>query len=166
MSLSLFFAITGTIFTILSSIIIKNLYDMYPINKVTEFIKPTEETIFNKISTSILPLIIWSIIEVPVIGYNSNFLLGLLLNITINCSLTYIIIYGHSLLGSEEGKILSITSIIIASIMGFMINYLTLFVGHMGYLLNSIIGIILLIALFTTIRMLKPNILIFKKEKK
>lgn len=166
MSFSLFFTITGVVFTILSSIIIKNIYDMYPITKVTEFLKPTEETIFNRISTSVFPIIIWGIIETPVLGYNNFFILGLLLNIIINCAITYVIVYGHDLFSHDEGKIMPIFSIIIATLIGFLINYLTLFIGRYGDLTNSILGMILIIILFVLIRVLKPNVFIFKNQKK
>ena len=166
MSFSLFFTITGFIFTVLSSIIIKNIYDLYPINKVTEFLKPTEETIFNKISTSVFPIILWAIIEVPVLGFNKYFLIGLLLNIIINCSISYIIMYGNELFSHHEGKTISTISIVIATSFGFLINYLTLFVGKYGDIYNSIIGLVLTIILFVLIRLLKPNVLIFKNQKK
>lgn len=166
MSFSLFFTIMGILFTVFSSIVIKDIYDYYPINKVTEFLNPTEETVFNKISISVLPIIVWAIIECPVLGYNNLFLLGLILNITINCSIYYIIYYGRILLSSEEEKTIPIVMIILGNIIGFIINYLTLLIGVFGNIFNSIIGLALILVLFILIRILKPNILIFKNQKK
>ena len=166
MSFSLFFTITGIIFAIFSSIIIKNIYDYYPINKITEFLKPTEETIFNRISISIFPIIIWAIVECPILGYNNLFLPGILLNIVLNCSIYYIVFYGNDLINHEEDKITPIITIILANIVGYLINYLTLFIGNFGNIINSIIGLSLILILFILIRILKPNILIFKNQKK
>ena len=166
MSFSLFFTITGIVFTIFSSIVIKDIYDFYPINKLTEFLKPTEETVFNIISISVFPIIIWAIVECPILGYNNLFLPGLLLNIALNCSICYIIYYGSNLINHEEDKVTSIITIILANIVGYLINYLTLFIGGFGNILNSIIGLALILVLFISIRIIKPNILIFKNQKK
>lgn len=143
-----------------------NIYDFYPINKLTEFLKPTEDTIFNRISISILPILVWAILEVPILGYNNLFLVGLALNILINCSINYIIHYGQTLISKEEEKIVPIITIILANIIGFLINYLTLFIGSFGNIIYSIIGLVLFLILFILIRLLKPNILIFKSQKK
>ena len=166
MSFSLFFTITGIIFTIFSSIIIKDIYSYYPINKITEFLNPTEETVFNRISISVIPIIVWAVVECPVLGYNNLFLLGLLLNIAINCSIYYIIYYGRTLLSPEEEKIIPIITIILANVVSFLLNYFTLLIGGFGSMINSIIGLALLIVLFVLIRILKPNLLIFKNQKK
>ena len=166
MSFSLFFTIMGIVFTVFSSIIIKDIYDYYPINKITEFLNPTEDTVYNKISVCIIPIIAWAVIECIVLGYNSFFLLGLILNITINCSIFYIIHYGHTLISQDEEKVVSIITIVLANIVGFLINYLLLLIGSYGNILNSIIGLALLIILFILIRVIKPNILIFKNQKK
>ena len=166
MSFSLFFTITGIIFTIFSSIVIKDIYNFYPINKITEFLKPTEETVFNRISISVFPIIIWAIVECPILGYNTLFLLGLLLNIVINCSICYIIYYGRTLISHEEETIIPTVTIILANIIGYLINYLTLFIGKFGNILNSIIGLSLVLIVFLLIRIIKPNMFIFKNEKK
>lgn len=166
MSFSLFFTIMGIVFTVFSSIIIKDIYDYYPINRFTEFLNPTEDTVFNKISICVIPILAWSIIECIALGYNSLFLIGLILNITINCSICYIIHYGNNLLTQDEEKVVSIITIALANIVGFLINYLILLIGSYGNMINSIIGLALLIILFILIRVLKPNILIFKSQKK
>ncbi len=166
MSYSLFFTLTGLIFSISSSIIIYNIYEVYPINKVTLFLKPNEETIFNRISVSVLPILIWSILEIPLLGHNNLFLIGLILNLVLNCSINYIIHYGNELISETEEKVIPIITIFIANIVGYLINYLTLFIGHFGSIINTIIGVVLLYILFILIKVLKPNIFIFKNQKK
>ncbi len=166
MSYSLFFTLTGLIFSISASIIIYNIYEVYPINKVTLFLKPNEETIFNRISTSVLPILIWSILEIPLLGHNNLFLIGLILNILLNNSINYIIHYGSELISENEEKIIPIITIFIANIVGYLINYLTLFIGGFGNVINSVIGVSLLFILYILIKVLKPNIFIFKNQKK
>lgn len=166
MSYSLFYTITGILFVIFTSLIIHSIYDYYSINKYTEFLHPTNETIFNKISTSILPIIIWAYLEVPILGYNNHFIIGLILNILINCAINYIIHYGHNLISEKEEKIIPIITIILANIIGFLVNYLILFIGRFGKISNSLIGLILITVLYLLIKILKPNIFIFKSQKK
>ena len=118
------------------------------------------------ISISVFPIIIWAIVECPILGYNNLFLPGLLLNIVLNCSICYIIYYGSNLIKNEKDRITPVIAIVLANIVGYLINYLTLFIGSFGNILNSIIGLALILIVFISIRIIKPNILIFKNQKK
>lgn len=166
MSLSLFLIISGLVFTILFSIIVKNIYDVFSINKITEFLNPIEDTVFNKIGIAVLPIIIWGFVEIIALGSFKYFVLGIILNIIVNCCISYIIIFGHTYITEYESKLFSIAVIIISSIIGYAANYLTLLIGGIGNFTNSVIGLLLLTILYILIKITKPNILIFKKQKK
>lgn len=166
MSLSLFLIVSGLVFTILFSIIIKNIYDVFSINKITEFLNPIEDTVFNRIGISILPIIIWGFVEILALGSFKYFVLGIVLNIIVNCCISYIIIYGHTYITEYESKLFLIVVIIISSITGYAVNYLTLLIGGIGNFTYSVIGLLLLTVFYILIKLKKPNILIFKKQKK
>lgn len=153
----LFFMIFGYIFTVLSAIIINQTYNIFPINKLTKFIHPTENTIFNKISTSIIPIILWSFIEIIILGTNKCYILGIVLNIFLNCSISYIIIYGYSLISKEESLVVQIISILVSNFFGYCINYLCLLIGKDTDMLISIISILILTGIYIIIKIYPPK---------
>ena len=125
----LFFMITGFLFVTGLSILINYIYEIFSINKITKFLSPTENTIFNKIGITIIPSIIWSLIEIPMLGTNYYFLLGFILNIIISMSVIYVIKYGYNLINKNENNIVKIISIIGGTFFGFTVNYLSLLIG-------------------------------------
>lgn len=153
----LFFMISGFIFTILSSLILHYLYNIFSVNKLTEFLHPNKETIFNQISIPLIPIIIWSFIELPILGNNKFFLLGLILNIFLTCAIMYIIKYGYKLISPKENDIINIIAIIISCFFGFIINYLLLLIGINGDLLHSIIGLLIITIFYILIKIFPPK---------
>ena len=97
----LFFMISGFLFVVGFSIILNFLYELFPINKLTKFLSPTENSIFNKITISIVPNIIWALIEILILGSNCYFVLGFILNIFINMCVMYVICYGYKIISNS-----------------------------------------------------------------
>lgn len=153
----IFFMVAGFIFTIGLSIVLNYLYSIFSINKITEFLHPTVETIFNQISIPIIPIILWSFIELPILGNNNFFLVGLILNIFLTSSIMYIIKYGYKLISPKESNIVSIIAILVSTFFGFIINYLSLLIGKDGDLLNSIIGLLVITAFYIVIKIFPPK---------
>ncbi len=152
-----FFMITGSLFVIGSSIILHYIYSMFPINKLTIFLKPTEDTIFNNTSISIIPLILWSFIELPVLGENNYFIWALLLNIFLSVAINYIFIYGYSLISKNDSDIIEIISIIIGTSTGFFVNGITLVIGTYSNMLYSIAGVLIIAFIFILIKKYPPK---------
>lgn len=160
-----FFMISGFIFTVLSSILISQTYNIFPINKVTKFIYPTEKTIFNNIGVSIIPIILWAFIEIIILGTNSYYILGIILNIFLNCALSYIVIYGYSLISSRKTIVLKVISILVANFFGYTINYLCLLLGRDGNMLINILSIIIFTSFYVVIKIFPPNSEFFRGKK-
>ena len=153
----IFFMVAGFIFTIGLSIVLNYLYSIFSINKITKFLHPTDETIFNQISIPIIPIILWSFIELPILGNNNFFLVGLVLNIFLTSSIMYIIKYGYKLISPKESNIVSIIAILVSTFFGFIINYLSLLIGKDGDLLNSIIGLFVITVFYIIIKIFPPK---------
>lgn len=153
----LFFMIFGLLFTIGFSIVLHYIYSIFSINKITNFLNPTENTVFNKISISIIPLILWSYIEIPMLGDNYYFVLGLFLNIFITLSIAYIIKYGYSLISKKESDIVNITSIIVSTFFGFIINYICLLLGKTISIHTSLIGVLIITVFYIIIKIFPPK---------
>jgi len=153
----LFFMVFGLIFTIGFSIVLHYIYSIFSINKITKFLNPTENTIFNKISISIIPLILWSYIEIPILGDNYYFILGLVLNIFMTLSVSYIIKYGYSLISKKENDIVNIISIFVSTFFGFVINYICLLLGKNINIEISLIGVLITTALYIIIKIFPPK---------
>lgn len=164
----LFFMISGLLFVIGLSTLLKFIYEIFPINKITNFLSPTEESIFNNIGIIIIPSILWALIESSLLGNNYYFLLGFILNIFVSMATIYVIEYGYRLIinKNKNNYIINIISIITGSIFGFSVNYLCLLIGiskdiKMYY---SVIGILLFIIIYVLIKLFLPKSKVFKKD--
>lgn len=162
----LFFTLFGLLFTIGVTIILNYIYSVFSINKVTKFLNPTENTIFNNISLAIISVLIWAFIELPILGDNRYFVLGLILNIFLNCSITYIIKYGYSMISEKENEIVKIISIIVSTIYGYIINYICLLGGREGKIINSLGGLLIITIIYIVIKTNPPKSEFFKVRAK
>ena len=163
----LFFMITGFLFVTGLSILLNYIYEIFSINKITKFLSPTENTIFNKIGITIIPSIIWSLIEIPMLGTNYYFLLGFILNIIISMSVIYVIKYGYNLINKNENNIVKIISIIGGTFFGFTVNYLSLLIGIQrdSKLTTSLIGILLFTVFYILIKIFPPKSNFFRETR-
>lgn len=163
----LFLMITGFLFIIGLSILFNYLYELFPINKITNFLSPRENTTFNKIGISIIPIILWSLIEIPLLSTNYYFILGIILNIIINMSVVYVIKYGYNLINKKENNIVNIISIISGTFFGLTVNYLSLLIGITKKInqMYSVIGILILITIYILIKLFPPKSNFFRKTR-
>lgn len=155
----LFFMISGFLFIIGSSILLNYIYDIFSINKITNFLKPRENTIFNKIGLTIIPNIIWALIEIPIIGKNYYFIIGFLLNIFISSAVIYVIRYGYNLINKNEHNIVIIISILCGTFFGLVVNYLCLLIGKTKNtnIIYSLIEISIFILIYILVKIFPPK---------
>lgn len=162
-----FFTIGGFIFVLAFSIFTNYIYDIFPINKITSFIKPdNDKGIWNKISITVLPIIIWSLIELPILGTNENYIIAVLFNIIISCAIIYEIRFSCKIIFNLENNYTNIISIIVASSVGQLVAFMIL---KMKPLFNfntwySIGGIIFLIFIFIMFRYFPPKTDFFRDK--
>ncbi len=164
----LFWTIFGFFFIFLSSLVIYNIYEIYPINKVTNFLNPTNDTTWNKINITIVPILVWSFIELPILGSNPYFLLSVLLNTCISSAIMYVIRYGYLVINKKDNKLVDILSILIGTILGQLIAYITLLLGSSNgrSLFISIIGLVLYTLFIIVLKIWPPKSEFFRGIKK
>ncbi len=164
----LFFTIVGFLFVFLTSVAIYYIYEVFPINKVTNFLNPTTDTVWNKINITIIPILVWSYIELPVLGANSYFMLALILNSCVSSAIMYVIRYGNLIFNKTDSKFVDIMSIFVATILGQMIAYII-------FLLNtknsfgiwiSIVGILIYTLFIFMLKVFPPKSEFFRGSKK
>lgn len=155
----LFFMISGYLFVVGFSIVLNFLYELFPINRITKFLSPLEETTFNRISIIIIPNFFWALIELVILGSNKFFILGFMLNVFISMCVMYVIKFGYDLIANRESNIVNVVAIIFSCFFGFFCNYICLLIGVNKQIntLYSIIGILLLIGFYFIIRLFPPK---------
>lgn len=155
----LFFMVSGYLFVVGFSILLDYLYELFSINKFTKFLNPLNNSIFSEISYCIIPNILWSMIELAMLGTNYYFLLGFILNIFVNLGVMYVIRFGYTLISNKESHIVNILSIMFASFFGFVCNYLCLLIGVSKNIniLYSLVGVIIIIIIFLLIKIFPPK---------
>lgn len=152
-----FFTIFGIIFVSIFATVTNYLYEIFPINKITNIFSPLGNGIWHKINCLIIPTIIWGFIEIPVLGNLSFFWIAILLNILIQSSIMYVIKYSAYLL-NWQGNVLNLLSIYISSIIGFFLSYLIFMLSYSGnYMLISIIMLFLILAIYLILLFFPPN---------
>jgi len=165
-----FFTIFGFVFIVIASILINYIYNVFSINKVTNYLYPTDgKNVLNEINITVLPIIVWGFVELPVLSGNSNFLIATILNILVACAIMYEIKYGIYVLFKTESKFINIIAIIISTAFGQLISYMIfksnpiIDFGNISYII-SIIGIILLLGIHSTLILKTPLSKIKKEE--
>ena len=114
-----------------------------------------------------LPIIVWGFVELPILGYNDNFIISILLNILVSCSIMYEIKYGFYLVLKKEIKFINIIAICLATMLGQIVSYMILksnpliILNNIEYIV-SIIGMIIILLLHSLIILKIPQI---KKQK-
>ena len=160
----LFFMISGYLFVVGLSIVFDHLFELFPITKLTKFLSPIEESTFNKISVVIVPNIVWTLIELIILGNNKLFVLGLLLNIFISVCVMYVIKFGYDLIAHKESDVVDIIAIFFSCFFGFFCNYICLAIGTNKQInpLLSLFGVLLLAGIYTIIRINPPKYEFFR----
>lgn len=157
--MNLFFMISGFLFVSGFSVILNYLFEIFSINKFTKFLNPLNNAIFNDISYSIIPNIIWAFIELIILGSNYYFLLGFVLNILVSMGVMYVIRYGYKLVLNEENHIVNVVSILVSCLFGFTCNYLFLLTGVNKNISTwfSLIGLIIFTGIYLVIKFFPPK---------
>ena len=155
----LFFIVSGYLFVVGLSIVFDHLFELFPITKLTKFLSPIEESTFNKISIVIIPNIIWALIELIILGNNRYFIVGVLLNIFISVCVMYVIKFGYDLIAHKESGIVNVIAIFFSCFFGFFCNYICLAIGTNKEInsLFSFLGVLIIAAIFTVIRINPPK---------
>lgn len=125
----LFFTVCGFLFVAISSIIINYIYDIFPINKVTVFLKPLDRASINKFNITLIPILLWSYIELPMLITNKYFVVSVLANSFISCVVMYIIKNSSYLINRKTENVTEGIAIVIATVFGQLIGYLFLLMG-------------------------------------
>ena len=163
-----FFTILGILFVITASVLINYIYKIFSINAITNFLHPTNgNRVINEINITVLPIILWSFIELPVLGKNDNFVFAVILNIIVSCAIMYEVKYGLYVVVKLENTFSEVLAIIMASVIGqgvaFMILKSMPFFNFTNFeYLISIISLIAIFIIHVCIVLEIPN---FKKEK-
>ncbi len=164
----LFFTLFGFLFVFLFSVGIYFIYEVFSINKVTNFLNPTLDTTWNKINITVIPILIWGYIELPILGSNNYFLSALILNSCVSSSVMYVIRYGNLIFNDSSNKFVDIMSIFVGTILGQIISYIVLLIGlgsHNGIWI-SIIGILLYTGFIFMLKVYPPKSEFFRGNKR
>lgn len=159
-----FFTVFGFIFIATATIAIDYIYKIFSINKITDFLYPTDgRNVLNEINLTVLPTIVWGFIELPVLGVNHNFIFSIILNIIISCSIMYEIKYGISLILNKDNKIIDVLGIVLASFLGQVVSYMILKSKPIlniesGIFWISLLGIIILLIIHCIIIFNMPKL--------
>lgn len=164
----LFFTLFGFLFIFLCSIGIYFIYEVFSINKVTNFLNPTLDTTWNRINITVIPILIWGYIELPILGSNSYFLSALILNTCVSSSVMYVIRYGNLIFNDSSNKFVDIMSIFVGTILGQIIMYIMLLIGlgSGNGIWISIIGILVYTAFIFMLKVYPPKSEFFRGSSK
>lgn len=160
-----FFGMFGFIFISMFATLTNYIYDIFPMNKYTNFLYQLDNKgIWGKISVTVFPILLWSLVELPILGNNSNFLIGVIINILVSCAVIFEIKYGIGLLINKENNTINLISIYIATLIGQLVSYMIFKMDpfFQGNHIMSILGMVLLLNLYIIVIIKPPKIEFFK----
>lgn len=162
-----FFTIGGIIFVSLISIIIYFIYDIFPISKVTNFLNPIQKSLWNDINITVIPILTWALIELPVLGLNNFFIISIISNLCISSAVIYVIKYGYLLIKKEDNNLVNLISIVVSSFFGFILSYFILKISNINnYNLYFSIGeLLVLIGFVFYLKIFPPKTFFFAEKK-
>lgn len=162
----LYLTILGIFFITLSSIVINFIDTIFPSNKISYYLNPNKKTAFNRTNTTILPIIIWNFISIPILGNNKLFLVSIITNIFVSCCIMYVIKYAMIVIFNKENPVVDIISIIISTIFGSITSYIILLINSstQNYIKYSAIGLVIILVLYLIIKKYNPKSDFFTKE--
>ncbi len=162
----LYLTVLGVLFISLSSIVINFLDVIFPKNKVSYFLCPSKKTTFNRVSTTILSIILWGFITIPILGSNKLFLISIFANIFVSCCIMYIVKYTMIVMFKIENYVIDIVSIVISTVFGSMTSYIILLINssYDNYMKYSVFGIVLILIVYLVIKKYHPKSDFFCKE--
>lgn len=164
----LFFCVYGFLFVSVFANIKSYLNELFPDNKIVEFISPVEDSLWNSINSLVVPTTIWSIIELPVLGKCSHFSIGFLLNIIVGCGIIYVVKNFFEIVLKKDNKTVNIIANIVGAAIGFFLSYLFLIISKNGNVFISIVTVLGFLILLILVYIFPPKSFFFeiKKNKK
>ncbi len=160
----LFFSVFGFIFISCFAIVTEYIYEIFPVNKITNFFKPISKGVWGKVNSTVLPIIIWGFIELPIMASNTHFLMSVILNIFVSCAFLYVIKFS-AMLFNKENKFIDIVSILITTILGQTLSYLVLYTGsNVLEFYYSVIGIVILFIMYIIVSLYPPKSAFFNGQ--
>ncbi len=160
-----FFTIFGFIFVSIFATVTNYIYEIFPFNRFTNFLYQIDNKgIWSKINVTVLPILIWSLVGLPILGNNANFIVSVAVNIIISSAIIYEIRYGALMLANKENDKINLISIYIGALIGQTISFMILKMQTLwqGSYLISILGIIFMIAIHCLLIIKPPKKGFFK----
>lgn len=160
-----FFTIFGFIFITIFATITNYIYEIFSINKFTNFLNQVDNNgIWSKVNVTILPTLIWSLIGLPILGSNANFIISIIINIIVSCAVIYEIRYGAILLTNKENNQINLISIYVGTFIGQIVGFMVLKMKPLwqGNYLISILGVVILLFIHSLLIIKPPRSKFFK----
>lgn len=164
----MYFTIFGILFVSCFATVTNFLYDFFPINKFTNFFKPLGKGIWHKISDLVLPTILWSFIELPILGNLKLFWIATVLNLCIGSSLMYVIKYGSYVLLKKENNIINLISIYVSTIVSYLLSYFMFMLSSVNnhYIIISIVILLICLLIYIIVNLFPPKSEFFRGYEK
>lgn len=154
----IYFTVFGILFVSVFAIVTNYLYELFPINKITNFFAPLGKGVWQRINGLVLPTILWGFIELPILGDLSFFWLAILLNICVSSAVMYVIKYSADLIFKKQNNVINLIAILGSTIIGFILSYLVFMISSNGnYLFISIGALLILLVMYTLLLFFPPK---------
>lgn len=124
------------------------VYDWSGHNKIVAIFCAVNESTWEHMKLAIGPIILWTIIEVPFIGSNSNFILAKMVSLLISIIFIPLFFYIYQALLKKDFFFLDIIDFLAAIGLGQYLSYLILSMDPVSLEINIISLIVIAIILF------------------
>lgn len=120
------FEILGFLFIGSCALLFHYVDEVFKPNKFTDLFSINNDSIWENLKVIILPIILWSFIELPYLKNNNNILIAKALQIFISIALIFVIYYGLQALINKKSPLLKGIAIYVASLISSLVSYMIL----------------------------------------
>lgn len=121
-----YFCLVGFIVIGAFCLYLRYAYELTNHNKYISIFSSINNSIWEHIKIIIYPTLIWSIIELPILGSNGNFIFAIILNVFVSCSFVYVFHLVNNLVFEKPNDYFEIIGYTIAIAIGQFVSFLVL----------------------------------------
>ncbi len=160
----IFFELLGFLFISSTALLFHYVDYIFKPNKLTDLLSINNNSIWENLKVVILPIIFWSIIEIPALYKNDNLLIAKTLQIIVSMAVIFIIYYSTKAIFKRSDMIIKSLAIYVGTFLGALSSYVALSIKPI-FTIDVLITFITLIGYFVIYILLTyipPKLGIFK----
>jgi hypothetical protein len=160
----IFFELLGFLFISSCALLFHYVDYFFKPNKFTDILSTNNDSIWENLKVVVLPIILWTFIELPAVSTNKNVLLATIIKLFITMALLFVIYYSSQVILKKKPPLLKGIAIYVASFIGSITAYMILSMKTVidVNLIVTISILVIFIIIYLVLSLVPPKIFLFQ----